>query len=389
MLGQTNAKVVTGGGVTVEKENYYIAYDSNTAITTAQSLEFIPFNVDSNKCIRASGGYGGGLTIVSLGTSSTTTVASVNGDAPSNFEVAEDDSFFIYWYSGSLKYVPVNSDYTVGTVISVNTTDLGYGTNNRKVFILSSTRFGFYDYTNSKIGIFKLENGALVEDKSIDCSNLSLVGQSASSFEGKIVLLINKTSGSPTETGIRIIDPDTETTLYEDIRSDKTNAPYSCCQKDNYLFVYNMLNAQPYVTIPVFVYEYSNSQFSKKSISAIDYTSKQLSNNIDIRAYKKSEGVYLIMATNYVNLLEYSFFICDITEGTVEGNFFNAGSISVFAKGFGIVTVNNTPTLFVSSYYTQSYYTYYQIFYGYYSTEKTPSELLYGGNTFTLTAIGE
>jgi len=382
-----------GGDVVVKKTNYYIDADNNTFIANGQSSSYITsFNIDNNKCVWAQGGYSGGLRIISLQETSVTTISTINNTVPPSSEtaIAEDDSFFICWHSNTFYYVPVNSDYTAGTVISISTTDLGYG-NMRNPFILSPTRFGIYDYTNSKICILKLENGALTEDKVIDCSTFNLTGKLASSFAGKIVLLINKTSGSPTETGIRIIDPDTETTLYEDIRSDKTNTPYSCCQKDNYLFVYNDLNSQPYITERILVYEYSNGQFSKKNMSTVGYTPRQSSNGTGIRAYKQSEGVYIVYPTNYVSVsgLDISFFVCDITNGTAEGNFYYTKGSTIFPQGFIIVTVNNKQKLLLSNSYNQSYYSYYRWFYGDYYMDRIPTQIQYQGSIFDLTEFGE
>lgn len=383
-----------GGDVVVKKSNYYIDGDNSTMIATGQSNSNIKsFNIDNNKCVWAQGGYSGGLKIISLQETSVTTISTVSNLAPASTAttIAEDDSFFIYLHSGAFYYVPVNSDYTTGTEISVNITDLGYSANTKKPFILSPTRFGFYDYNNSKIGIFKLENGALVEDKIIDCSTFNLVGTCASSFVGKIVLLTTKTSGTPRPTGIRIIDPDTEETLYEDIRDDQSNTPHSCYQKDNYLFVYNDLNSQPYITERIFVYEYSNGQFSKKNMSTVGYTPRQSSNGINIRVYKQSEGVYIVYSTSYssVSILDISFFVCDITNGTVEGNFYYTEGSTIFPNGLNIVTVNNKQKLLLSNSYSQSYYSYYRWFYGNYHLDKIPTQIQYQGSIFDLTEFGE
>lgn len=383
-----------GGDVVVKKNAYYIDADTSKYIASGQGSSYITsFNIDNNKCIWAQGGYGSGLRIISLQETSVTTISTVSNLVPyqEKTTIAEDDSFFIYWHNNAFYYVPVNSDYTAGTEISVNTTDLGYSANTRKPFILSPTRFGFYDYNNLKIGIFKLENGALVEDKSIDCSTFNLVGGCVSSFAGKIVLLTTKTSGTLKPTGIRIIDPDTEETLYEDIRDDQSNTPNSCYQKDNYLFVYNDLNSQPYITERIFVYEYSNGQFSKKNMSTVGYTPRQSSNSITIRVYKQSEGVYIVYSIGYssVSNLDISFFVCDITNGTVEGNFYYTKGSTIFPCGFNIVTVNNKQKLLLSNSYSQSYYTYYRWFYGNYHLDKIPTQIQYQGSIFDLTEFGE
>lgn len=379
-----------GGDVTVKGSNYYIEYGENNLIS-AQNLYVRTFNVDNNKAVFATGGYGGGLSIRSFRTSSITTLSTINSDNPitSNICIAEDDSFFVYRYNNNFCYVPVNSNYTAGTVISVDITTLGYSNNIRTVFILSPTRFGFYDYTNNKVGIIKLENGALVDDKSIDVSSFSVQGEPTYSFSGKIVLLIGSTS-SPKKAGIKIIDPDTEETIYEDVRDDNTNYPHSCCVKDNYIFVYNSLNQTPYVTDPIVVYEYSNGQFSKKTMSTIGYTPRQYSNTIPISVYKQSEGVYIVYGiSSFSNgYLDISMFVCDMTTETIEGNFYNSGGLSVFSIGLRIVTVDNEPRLIVSTSVYQSYTTFYILRYGNYHLDKLPTTIEWNNNTYGLTAVG-
>ena len=380
-----------GGDVVVKQRNYYLSYDENNDVLVGQGGYFFPFNIDNNKGIKSVSGYNGGLYTASLQASSITNISYLFGSSPvSNIAIDEEDRFFVFYFNNSIYYVPVNSNYTTGTMLSLNISDLGYTGNFSTMFILSSTRFGIYNTTNTKIGIFKLENGALVEDKSIDGSSLNII--KVSSFKGKLVLLVSKTSGSsPFTTGVQIMDADTEEILYEDVRDTMTNTPRACYAKDDYLFVYGWDNSTT-VTEPIMIYEYSNGQFSKKSVSIIDYTPRKFSGANFIRAYKQSEGVYLVV-TDLVgvsnSLLDVSFFVCDITNGTVEGNFFNAGNLTSFSRGFGIGTVNNEQRLLVFSSYNQSYQTFYTIYYGDYYMNKIPTTIQYEGNTFNLVKVGE
>ena len=378
-----------GGDVVVKQRNYYLSYDESNAVYIGQNGYFFPFNIDSNKGIKSVGGYQGGLFISSLQTSSITNISTVFNSPTNNVAIDEEDKFFVFYYNNSIYYVPVNSNYTYTTgMLSLNISDLGYTGTIGSIFILSPTRFGIYNSANSKIGIFKIENGALVEDKSIDGSSLN-IGK-VSSFKGKIVILVSTTT-SPFKTGVQIMDTDTEEILYEDVRDNQTNITRACYAKDDYLFVCSYSNSSPATTEPIMIYEYSNGQFSKKSVSIIDYTPRLFVGTTSIRVYKQSEGVYLVVPDLAItnSVLDVSFFVCDITNGTVEGNFFNAGNLTSFSRGFAIGTVNNEQKLLVFSDYYSSYQTFYTIYYGDYYMNKIPTILQYQGNTFSLTKVGE
>lgn len=374
-----------GGGDVVEKNlQYPITADTSVNISAGQGSKIFPFNVDKNKCVLATGGYNGGLKTISLGSSSYTTIHNVNSSVPSQLTVADDDSFFIYYNSGTFAYVPVNSNYTTGTVISVNVTDLGYSTNTRYPFILSPTRFGFYDYNNSKIGIFKLENGALVEDKSIDCSGLALLGRCCGSFAGNLVLLLGNTSGTTATTGIRIIDPDTEATIYEDTRTDKTNSPNDCVQVGNYLFVQNGFNQSPHVTDPIIIYEYSNGQFSKKSMTTSGYTPKAYTVS-SVYVYKQSDSMYIVTQRISADK-SLTVLFCDIAGGTIETSFCG---FSISPELLFVVMLNNEPRLLLWTSAYSSYSYWYYIYYGNYYLTKVPTEIEYNSNGYTLTTLSQ
>lgn len=373
-----------GGDVVVKEEKYPFIMNGTYVASFSATSYFLPFNLNNNKMVASLAGYTGGLSIISLTTNGYTEKPKVNSDVPSlsNIAIYKDDSFVVYHYSGKLNYVPVTSNYTFGTPISVDITGFGYGTNIHKVIILSPTRFAFFEYNNTKIGIFKLENGSLVEDKYIDATNLNLTGVRIFSFKENLGLIMGYTG----TTGIRIIDPDTEATIYEDLRADGTNKPYEAQEKDNLLFLECANNTAPYITEPIMVYEYSNGTISKKNMTIKNFEVKQY-NGGNLWVYKQSESVY-ILTTSITSRTEMQIMICDIEKGTIETSFC-AGTIGNPPTTSYIVTLNDGTSRVFQTNNVGSYPSYTRFYYGFLYTEKTATVLEYNTNTYGLTTLGE
>lgn len=369
-----------GGGVTELTLQYPVIWKDTYSMQFSSSSNFKMFNVDRNKFFSLIAGYGGGVEIISINNNETSfsVVSTISGTSISSVSsscLAEDDSFIICYYSGTFYYIPVNSDYTTGTVISLSSLT-PTKENVRGPYILSSTRFALFDYANDTIYIFKLENGAITTEKTITTDGSV---KNISCFKGNIVLIFGK--GATTNVGIKIIDVDTETELYADTSNSGVDEVSGCREKDNFLFACCARNSTPYVTTPIKVYEYSNGQISKKTMTVNAYTAQAsvAGSNINVA---KDNNKYIItqQMSNSYNL---QVLVCDTEEDTIDVTFITKGKYYVelfFAK------INNKNKVF--AYVSEgSYPAYIRVYLADFPFEKVATSLEYQNGTYGLTEL--